>query len=265
MPRRIPDKYRLSPEDRRLERDELRFHRMLNNQHHMTWGQVFQTVRPDRTYQTFNGDIRRIHQGQELLDLIHQRVLTKSCTLLETITEVPPDTRQRPEDLWITYVDKNSGRTMVEYSQDVWATQHLPNADPTLGETVEIPLTEDEIEFLMARIILHRSKEKRLDNPRALDRAKEVMTSVFRKTLAGLLQHDLSFHMTMDSAAARASEALDRAYSLARIEQSGINMDDHPEFRSYQVFYDLGMEPPTHEEMADYIIQRFSDKSDTID
>ena len=50
-------------------------------------------------------------------------------------------------------------------------------------------------------------------------------------------------------------ETLDRAYNLYRLEHHGINLDDHPQYRSYQTFYELGISPPTHQEMADTIIQ----------
>ena len=45
---------------------------------------------------------------------------------------------------------------------------------------------------------------------------------------------------------------LDRAYNLYRLEHHGINLDDHPE---YQTFHELGIASPTHQEMADIIIQ----------
>ena len=36
---------------------------------------------------------------------------------------------------------------------------------------------------------------------------------------------------------------------------AGIELDDHPEYRSYQIFFDLKMPPPTHAQMADHIIE----------
>ena len=49
---------------------------------------------------------------------------------------------------------------------------------------------------------------------------------------------------------------LDRKYNLCRMGNHGINLDDHPEYRTYQTFYEMGIAPPTHEEMADIIIGR---------
>ena len=50
-------------------------------------------------------------------------------------------------------------------------------------------------------------------------------------------------------------EMLDRAYNCYRLERHGFNLDDHPEYRSYQTFYELGIAPPSHQEMSDIIIQ----------
>ena len=51
-------------------------------------------------------------------------------------------------------------------------------------------------------------------------------------------------------------EMLDRSYNLYRLKNHGINLGDHPEYRTYETFYEMGIAPPTHEEMADIIIAR---------
>ena len=50
-------------------------------------------------------------------------------------------------------------------------------------------------------------------------------------------------------------EMLDRAHNLYRLEHHGINLDDDPQYRTYQTFYEMGIAPPTHQEMADIVIQ----------
>ena len=50
-------------------------------------------------------------------------------------------------------------------------------------------------------------------------------------------------------------EMLDRSYNLYRMENHGINLGHHPEYRTYQTFYEMGIAPPSHEEMADIIIR----------
>ena len=51
------------------------------------------------------------------------------------------------------------------------------------------------------------------------------------------------------------TEILDKTYNRYRMENHGINLDDHPEYRTYQTFYEMGIAPPTHEAMADIVIQ----------
>ena len=56
--------------------------------------------------------------------------------------------------------------------------------------------------------------------------------------------------------AALAQVSQDATYCVHyRLEHHGINLDDHPDYRRYQTFYELGIAPPTHQEMADIVIQ----------
>ena len=54
------------------------------------------------------------------------------------------------------------------------------------------------------------------------------------------------------------SEALDRAYNRARMTQARIDIHkaDLHHLRSYNHFHHLGFPPPSHQDMADYIIRR---------
>ena len=49
----------------------------------------------------------------------------------------------------------------------------------------------------------------------------------------------------------------DRAYGLVRMKRAGVDLDQHPEWKSLQVFYEMGVRPPTHQEEADSITLRF--------
>ena len=51
-----------------------------------------------------------------------------------------------------------------------------------------------------------------------------------------------------------ATETLDRAYNRQRIQLAGINLEQHTHLDHYQAFYNMGMSPPSHQEMADVII-----------
>ena len=57
-------------------------------------------------------------------------------------------------------------------------------------------------------------------------------------------------------------EMLDRAYNRYRLEHHGIDLDDHPQYRTYQTFYEMGIAPPTHQEMADIVIQAVAGPGD---
>ena len=47
--------------------------------------------------------------------------------------------------------------------------------------------------------------------------------------------------MTMTMIRVMPIEMLDRKYNLDRMENHGINLEDHPEYRSYQAFYEMGI------------------------
>ena len=51
-------------------------------------------------------------------------------------------------------------------------------------------------------------------------------------------------------------EMLERSYNLRRMENHGFNLEAYPEYRTYQTFYEMGISPSTHKEMADIIIER---------
>ena len=48
---------------------------------------------------------------------------------------------------------------------------------------------------------------------------------------------------------------LDKTYNLYRMERQGISLGDNTEYRTYQTFYEMGIAPPSHEQMADIIIK----------
>ena len=52
----------------------------------------------------------------------------------------------------------------------------------------------------------------------------------------------------------RTTEVIDQAYNLARMRLAGVNLTADSPYLTYQHFYDRGMAPPTHQEMADAAI-----------
>ena len=49
----------------------------------------------------------------------------------------------------------------------------------------------------------------------------------------------------------RMLEVFQRLYGRARMENDGIDLDRFPELHTYQTYFELGMLPPTHSQMAD--------------
>ena len=69
-------------------------------------------------------------------------------------------------------------------------------------------------------------------------------------------EEETKHRLTMAQLRGMPVEMLNRTYNLHRLEHHGINLDDHPEYRTYQTFYEMGIAPPTHQEMTDIIIAR---------
>ena len=51
---------------------------------------------------------------------------------------------------------------------------------------------------------------------------------------------ETEYRLTMAQLRGMPVEMLDRAYNLYRLEHHGINLDDDPQYRSYQTFYEMG-------------------------
>ena len=41
-------------------------------------------------------------------------------------------------------------------------------------------------------------------------------------------------------------EMLEPSYNLPRTRNHGVDLESHPEFRTYQTFYEMGIAPPSH-------------------
>ena len=112
-----------------------------------------------------------------------------------------------------------------------------------------------------ATVIGHRARDRDLSDARALERCQPDVRTAITCVLGRIKATGASpggetkHRLTMAQLRGMPVEMLDRAYNRYRLEHHGINLDDHPEYRSYQTFYELGIAPPSHEEMADIVIQ----------
>ena len=254
-----PEKYQLSPENKKFERDELRFQREMNSKRFFTWAKVVRQIKPERTYQVYDGFNKQVGRGDDLLEKIHRRVLHHSCTGLISITQVPDGYQQPVTDLWNTYRDPKTGRIMVNGHQyDVWETDQLTQREDAAREREQFPMDEETAQILGDIIVQQRSTQRRCDEKDVLEKAREAAVAAVKQSYSLSIAGGKSEEAAMTWAPDSGAEAFDRAYGRERMLKRGIPLDRHPEWRTYQTFFELGMAPPTHEEMADYIIQKLT-------
>ena len=184
----------------------------------------------------------------------------------------PSKTTPPTGDMWITYLDQNTGRLTVELShRDAWSTDHLVTQEPAPGQTLDhtqgqsqdqtphLPIQDHTINQLVDRLVRSKAETRNIDNPQALEHAKEIAATIFRKNLATLFHnHNMSLPEAAHKAGPSAAQAFDRSYNLARIQLAGIDVDRHPELNSHRFLFEQGTSLPTHEQLADFIIQQFT-------
>ncbi len=173
-------------------------------------------------------------------------------THIEHLHPVPDDTPQRTQDLWFRKPSKDGRTIAVNDSGDsVWNTMCL--LDNRAREN-----TRDRIRAnaLAQRAFENRSEQRDFSN-------RQAMAYAFPLARLAALQQLQYANSTQDSEEAgyrmqftlgRISEVLDRAYNLARMRLAGVNLAADSPYHKYQHFYDRGMAPPSHEEMADVAI-----------
>ena len=113
----------------------------------------------------------------------------------------------------------------------------------------------------VARVIGERAKNWDFSDQVALDRCKEDIRTAVTSVLGWVeteappgLDEEAKHQTIMQQLRGMPVEILDKTYNRYRIENHGVKLDYHPKFRTYQTFYEMGIAPPTHQEMADIII-----------
>ena len=166
---------------------------------------------------------------------------------------------QDPRSLWRTITDPSTGQvTLTNAQDDPWDTEvllQLPHgAKPVAPESTLL-------DIYVAMVIGDRSKTRDFSDQVALDRCKDDVRTAVTYILGWVeaaapdgLDNEAKHQTIMQQLRGMPIEMLDKTYNRYRIENHGINLDHHPEYRTYQTFYEMGIAPPTHEEMADIII-----------
>ena len=202
--------------------------------------------------------IREILTSQELETKV-SRYTEGGLTHIEYLHQVPADTPQDPRNLWLRKQDPTAGAvTVTSAAEDPWDLDvilTLPDCASPLDPGPGL------LDIYTAMVIGARSRERDLSDEQALERCKQDVLTAITYVLGRIeatgvsLDEETKHRLTMAQLRGMPVEMLDRAYNRYRLERHGINLDEHPEYRTYQTFYEMGIAPPSHEEMADIIIQ----------
>ena len=169
---------------------------------------------------------------------------------------------QDPRRLWRTKTDPSTGEvTITNPEDDPWDTDsllYLPDGASPVNPGPDL------LEIYVAMVIGARSKDRDFSDEVALDRCTEDVRTAITHVLGWIeaaapadLSEDRKHRLTIGQLQGMPVEMLDRKYNLYRMENHGINLEEHPEYRSYQAFDEMGVvTPPTHEQMANIIIAK---------
>ena len=215
-----------------------------------------------RTYCVHFSSIREILDTQTLENRINSYP-EGSRLHIEYFHEVAAGTPQDPRNLWLRKMDTDTDEvTITNPEEDPWDTDillFLPNgATPVNGEP---SMMDIHTSMVIGMVIGARALERDFSDQAALDRCKEdvhasITCGLGRVEAARGLDPETKHHLTMAQLKGMPIEMLDRKYNLYRMEHRGVNLDDYPQYQTYQTFYEMGIAPPTHQEMADIIIKR---------
>ena len=218
-------------------------------------------IKPNQRYLIVSyGYIREALLGHENLDHYSQLVNARSCTYSNELQPVPDNYQIPVEDLWLTYVDERGHTVVQNAEQDVWDHTWFTATTPEMETRITEIVNAQQVDYMLFMTVKRQQGDYPAtpDFDQVLDLTRRALVSAIDAMLRHLeapTQEDLVNIFPL--ADARTSEAFDRIFGLARIRAAGVNIDQRPEYRSYQRYYDLGMPPPTHAQMADTIINTF--------
>ena len=249
---------KLSPDQQRFEDETLAFHRG-NGQDYMPWHTILEHVSPDQRYLTLSfGASREVQSGQALLDEVHRRVTTRSCSYINEIQEVDAEYDLLPQELYNTSTNPDTGRTMVDdHAHDVWNVDHLMEGTDDAVPFTKMYLGDQGLEDVIDRIIRVNSIGE--TDPRLVNQIRGQVTEIFCRSMSKRLGDGSTHDTAVMFGAQRAGMGFRILYGLARIRDAGVDLDQHPEYRSHQTFFEMGLEPPDHAQMADFIIGAFGE------
>ena len=249
----------LPSSDLYYERQELIFQRDMNGMRYISWERIRGFVELHGSYEVSDGVGKEEMNGRKILECARRRIknVSRSGILcIRRLTEgetVPVSARWSMSGRH----DKDGRELVLCHGMDVWDFNDLIT-DVTGSDLLKYGPDNETLDTVVDTIVDYRRTVRRLHDCGALEAARKPTTDVVRSLLAAEMLKGRPLESALSIAMLRGTEALDRAYGYERIRKAGIDLDCHPEFRSYQAFYDLDMPPPTHQEMADCIIRLFA-------
>ena len=176
------DRFPVSEEHLRLERQERRFHREVNGVDYLSWRELRKRVRADRRYRISHFEMPRALTGEEVLALAHQTLVDRSCTYMDSLRQVGPEYEVPVGDLWETHADPETGRTLVNGSDDdYWSVEYLVGADDEEVDEASVDGILDpvgmSVESIAEEVMAQRREETGVTDPQA---AAETLWAVRR-------------------------------------------------------------------------------------
>ena len=253
-----PPRYRnLKRQELQTEGYGLQYEKEANSQNYLRWKAILDSVDPNKNYEiTQFGSLKVVKRGDELLAYIWARMEDRKVSFVNALRPVADDYQTPNEDLWYEKkVDPATGKTLVgDEEENLWQVEGWFDR-ATAAQLKKHKLAEPHLDELTERVIRQRCRERRCDDEAALEAARPHVRQEIQHSYAVLRAQKQTEAAAQENALFRAMEIFDRAYGRQRMLNAGVDIADHPDLNSYQAFYDRGLAPPTHEEMAEVIIK----------
>ena len=245
----------LPPEAKKHEKEELRFQRAVNEAKYLTWERMRGFIELDGRYEISTAGGRKMYGGRDLLEKARKWIQNVSSTRVACIRKLAGKESVSKKDMWVMSRKRGQGgKKMVNgHEDDVWGIAWFGKS--VSDAVLERFCPDDHLLDAALEVMLEKRRAvRRFDNKEALNAALSDARTVMRQCYANETSEGRPADAAIQLMMGQGRETLDRIYGLERIRLAGIDIERHKEFKSYQAFYDRNMAPPTHEEMADYII-----------
>lgn len=179
----------------------------------------------------------------------------------EYIHLVGEGTIQDPRNLWLRKLKPGTGEIIISNpSEDPWNLEILLDLPDGAEPVYPGPMA---MMRHVGYVVTHRSRDRDFSHQQALQAAVSDLERAISYILAWMQSQtvrntdertlQLRTNIRLEG---MPTEMLDRSYNLQRMLSHGVGEEILENYRSYQPFYDMGIAPPIHQEMADIIIKR---------